>query len=919
MSDDNPEPQPRLKPGLDDNLGPIELHTLQDWNARFDEAERRDDEYLRRDIFALTGQYNLDGTSSRNRKRRAGLDIQSCRIPADMYITTVCDIDSVIGIVAGSFPINDAATFMYYMLPDVKHTLSANLHVEPIKVRDENGDEILVPPHKLPNARLGTMNRLVVRIALPNLLNEPNRAAKGQPNYIDESYLRLLYDHAIQPATMQTLSEDVRRQWPQRYSNEMFRAAPHLGQQGEAHALGGRQPQQTGREVHGQDFNAWLADIRRRVDNDPKLVFAQGFLLMVEGKGLKNINLSAHAPPEAPLADGGVSPVILHAVLFSHHSRASSFLNQDGNLFDANNPRTTAINNLLADLEPADFRQGEWFLDIATTASARAHGPEGPTVCLMVNSDMHPELIHHFSREPIDQCDRWVQTNRGGYQRDELAHVAHFAGFRMPFAQPAAYGLQYLQVYTTDKSVAYHTDGLNKAKRTSPHGVLTDWKRVHDNHCVPLANSFLDSASSHSVAVRIESRVPFESGWRWRRTVALTSILDRFAEAADARSKLVARNLPEVGSLLIIVVWMLNALVNRPDDGGNYDQVNHAGSVHAIIDDSLVPIRPLGMYCLHSLRLCPNNAKVPRISTHRTLPGEKVVYFCSSSREQRTSLDVLRLFRASPGGQARRPEPHDPWRVGTADDRQIQVQPNPPRRPNRQRRVNIRPADDAPDVLAGRIVHVEQGERYSSEDDDHEEREAPMSLSQQVSNIVYAFPVQIFAKAPNRSRRKNRGRHRGDDDDDDDDDKDGGSWCTLEPEELAGITTDIFADVSKPDDVFVSHHNFGRDYDKWDKTVNTYFPTYEEREAMRPIQGLSQLSVWEDWRTLLADAPPNVAAQMVREARRLVNTEWGWLPWCTKDHLWATGKASSRGRQQGPISGGPWIVYNPRFRPRQEV
>ncbi|KAG8717072.1 hypothetical protein FRC08_008236 [Ceratobasidium sp. 394] len=920
MSEGSPEPVLRTKPLLDDNLGRIVPHSFPDWNGRFDRTAQRGDGLRARDQFALTGQYKLENAAPNHRGLRAGLDMESCRIPRDMYLTTVCDIDSVIGIVAGDFPIDLAATFTYYMLPDVKHTLSADLHISPVRVRDEHQNEDLILPHKIPNARFGTLGRLVVRLALPALVGEDGRARMKQPNYVGERYLRLLYDRAIQPATMTTLPEDVRRQWPQRYSNEMFRAAPHRGPAAEA---GGRQPQQTGREVHGHDFNAWITEIRRRIAGDAQLAFAVGFLLMVEGKGLKNVNGSAHPTPENPLADAGTSSLVLRS----------------GDLFDMENPRTMAIQSVLADLDPASFAPNEWYLDIATTVSARAHGPDGNPVCLMVNSNAHPELIHHFSGAPIGECERWVRTNGGGYQRDELAHVAHFAGFRISFAEPAAHGLEYLQVYTTDKSIAYRTDGPKKAKHTSPYAVLTDWQNVHDHHCLPLAQAFLDSSASHPSAVRAESRMKFEGypyvhralarriicpclyyvrcsawwGYRWRKAISMTNVLNRFMGATEARKKLVTANLPETGSLLVIVVWMLNALVNRPDDGGYYDEISHAGSVHAVVDEAVVPVSPLGMYCLHSLRLSRDDSKVPRISTHRTLTTEKVVYFCSSSHENLNSAAVLRLFRAGAGKRVR--EPHDPWRLGGDDDRQ-DVVPPPPRRPNKQRRVCIRPVGDAPDVLAGRIAAVDRGARYSSEDEDEEEREAPVSWSQRVSDVVHAFPIQIFAKAPNRSIPRGGGKNAANNRDEDED-EDGSSWCTLKPEELADITSDIFADLGKPADIFVSHHDFGRDYDKWTNTVNMYFPTCEEREAMpRKIQGLSQLSVWEDWRALLEEAPPNVAAQMVREARQLVNTEWGWLPWCTKDHLWATGKATKRGRQVGDIHGGPWIVYNPRFRAR---
>ncbi|KAG8732684.1 hypothetical protein FRC10_000770 [Ceratobasidium sp. 414] len=254
MSDDGLDEGPRIKPALDYNLGPIEPHTIQDWNCRPDWLGRRADGNVQRDIFALTSHYKIESSAQDDPANRAGLDMETCEIPNDMHITTVCDIDSVIGMVAGYFPIKDEATFLYYMLPDVKQTLSADLHITPITFVGEDGEQRRVAPHRLPNTRFGTIGRLVVRAGFPALIDEPARANMGQPNFVGERYLRLLYDRAIQPATMTTLPENVRRQWPQRYDNEMFRAAPHRDV-AEPQARNIRQPQQTGREVHGEDFD----------------------------------------------------------------------------------------------------------------------------------------------------------------------------------------------------------------------------------------------------------------------------------------------------------------------------------------------------------------------------------------------------------------------------------------------------------------------------------------------------------------------------------------------------------------------------------------------------------------------------------------------------------------------------------------
>ncbi|KAG8733568.1 hypothetical protein FRC10_012283 [Ceratobasidium sp. 414] len=455
-----------------------------------------------------------------------------------------------------------------------------------------------------------------------------------------------------------------------------------------------------------------------------------------------------------------------------------------------------------------------------------------------------------------------------GYQRDEIAHIAHFAGFHMDFSHPATDSHEYLQAHMTDKSVSYHTNGLNKAKHTSALEVLTNWQKVHNCHCQPLAQAFLDSVASHPAAIRIELHVPFKMylGYQWHKATVVTSVLNYSMEAIKGQGQLMVTNLLVARSLLIILVWMLNSLVNCLDDSGNYDHINHAGSVHTIINNTLIPIQLLRMYCLHSLYLSSDGNHVPRISSHHTLTTEKILYFCSSSQEGCRVLNVLQLFRA-----------------GAGNDEIQEAQPLPPCHPNKQHCIRTRPVDDAPDMFQGCIDDLEEGEHYSSQDDDNEECEAPASLSQQVSDIIHALSVQIFTKVPNRAKPKggpstihynNKGEEVK---------EEGSCWCTLEAEELVDITSTIFANVSKPPEIFVSHHDYGKDYDKWMKKVNTYFPTSHKKDNMPWIQGLSQLNTWDQWGKLIKYAPPKAAIQMVKEARQYATREWVWLPWCMKD------------------------------------
>lgn len=180
----------------------------------------------------------------------------------------------------------------------------------------------------------------------------------------------------------------------------------------------------------------------------------------------------------------------------------------DGRLLDEHNARTTAVRTVLRDFTPDEFEPGKWFIDLAMTLSAKR---DQRSVCLFVNRQLHPEIIAHFTGIPVDRCARWVETNSGGYAPDEEAHLGYFAGFRMTLDEPGQDDIYYLQVYTSNKSVTYHLDGQQIARRTSPQRILENWQAERRDYFLPFQNALINASRTHSVAVRFESRIEFFS------------------------------------------------------------------------------------------------------------------------------------------------------------------------------------------------------------------------------------------------------------------------------------------------------------------------------------------------------------------------------------------------------------------------
>jgi hypothetical protein len=370
-------------------------------------------------------------------------------------------------------------------------------------------------------------------------------------------------------------------------------------------------------------------------------------------------------------------------------------------------------------------------------------------------------------------------------------------------------------------------------------------------------------------------------------------VLEQICAANNARSKFSLHQLPEVGSLVILLVYMANALVNRPDDGKHFDEVHDSGCIHKIDDYRLVPLVELGYYIIHTLRFPQPREidyKLPRISSQRTQSMQTIIYLFATEPNERTELHVLRLFRNDSKRPANDTNDGDAWGIVPQKQRIIY-----PHTSNKQR-VTLSLPGPVPNVFADRLPDEEVHQVYSSEEEDDEVRERATSVSAEVARIVHTYPVQIIAKVPNRRNGL-------------------GSWCRLDIDERSRASSDLFCDASAPARIFVSWNNFGRDGSRWDATLAGLFPTLEQHDAMGRIQNLSQMSVWLDWRTVLMRLSPNAANKTVTETRKYVSENWRWLPYYTKKKLWVTGESPAVriSRHVGPEKGGPWIIFNPRF------
>ncbi|KAG9102049.1 hypothetical protein FRC06_002362 [Ceratobasidium sp. 370] len=197
--------------------------------------------------------------------------------------------------------------------------------------------------------------------------------------------------------------------------------------------------------------------------------------------------------------------------------------------------------------------------------------------------------------------------------------------------------------------------------------------------------------------------------------------------------------------------------------------------------------------------------------------------------------------------------------------------------------------------MGNTVADLEPPEHHlDSEEEDPEEREELMSLGQQVNNVIHNYPVQIFAKTPN--RRNERG------------------------ELLAPVTTRVMCNASQLPDLFLSCTLFEGSYEKWEESLATLFPTLKEWEELmskaKKSQGLTHLEVWKQWGQLLSQLDAKSGRLLVHHTRKYINNHWKWLPYITKGHhLWSTGLYQTRSTRligDKNFKTGPWIVINPR-------
>ncbi|KAF8670647.1 hypothetical protein RHS04_08578, partial [Rhizoctonia solani] len=518
-----------LRKDVDKNLPAIKLVTLREWLAIWLRLDRESTPQLR-DAFCLCSHFYDPESRS---LRRAQITFNDCRPLNNVTIHQLADVDSAVGVAPRVIPLIQLPTLKtvkYYMMQSMSHTLTSDLHIGTLDL--PLGGNITKPMyiHKVPNIQfLDLGNNGMFRIHFPLL------GTTGINMYLSDSQMAQLYDLVFHPAALQTLPEDLVREWPGSYEDERFRSQNHKSKRKEYQSQG---------DVHVEYLQGWLDCAREIIHGAEELRWARYFFLLYELRGVKNWEGSVHPPPEIP-------PVNI--------PDNSMDGNEDVEVeVDPESPRVKAVKSVLSHFDTTLFMPGMWFIDIATRVTILPN-PDNPSECTFADADMHSLLFQHYTGLPFARCEELVNGQGNHYQKDEVAHLNVLAGGRLtiPDWRRNDCGITYAQIYTTDKSNTYNIALAQNAQQTSAIRMLESWDQELTMHINGLMSTFENSAHNHGVALRIETRVEYQN-----YPTCHLRVPDELL-----RSTFTLNRLPEAGTLLIIMEYMMNALVNRPASG----------------------------------------------------------------------------------------------------------------------------------------------------------------------------------------------------------------------------------------------------------------------------------------------------------------------------------------------------------------
>lgn len=311
--------------------------------------------------------------------------------------------------------------------------------------------------HKIPNlmfAKWGERN--MIRIIFPGLYSDDRSSS-----HLTRDQQREFYELGLRPA-MVDLEQGEAAEWAPTYEAELTRARKKTGHMA----------------FQRKGFPRWNVPIlgptiRHHLARN-NVIWAEGFQFLHNVRGTKQGTLHSM---DAHSADMALDEFLLELSL----------------------SRETLL-------------RGIWFIDVAIEFMSDDGG------CLQWRTDSHFQVVKEVLEISTADADRITTIGSSKYHRDIASHLISVSGCRI---EPGAhaegpYEVQYLQMYTTDKSLTYNPEGGAHGKTLSCDNAMT----LNHPFCFNLYNLYRDASRSNSSHARLEVRVPF---------VYATTILQQFS------------------------------------------------------------------------------------------------------------------------------------------------------------------------------------------------------------------------------------------------------------------------------------------------------------------------------------------------------------------------------------------------------
>lgn len=286
----------------------------------------------------------------------------------------------------------------------------------------------------------------MIRVLFPGLVAEERSV------FLTQEEQKIFYEKGFRPAVVDILGASA-SDWPPNYESEMFRARSHNGQL----------------SFMTKMLPEWqvkfLGDKIREFLRMSEVSWGEGLVFLHQIRGVKNS--SQHTPLDA---DGDV-----------------------------------ALEEWLDDnfLRKEDLMYGDWWVDVGLQISS------DEKECLAWRTDSHFHLVKDVLKIPVHHAERITSIKSTKYTRDMTSHLTAVSGCRIsPGARAEGpFSVQYLQLYTTDKSLTYRQDKGHHGKFITCGDVLAG---KAESYCENLYNVYLAAMKDNYSLARVEVRVPIK-------------------------------------------------------------------------------------------------------------------------------------------------------------------------------------------------------------------------------------------------------------------------------------------------------------------------------------------------------------------------------------------------------------------------